>query len=167
MFQFIPLKGEHLEEVLFHAIRDASPSSIIEWDPNSHTVGRDITVDLFRISVKSCSLPKKETTPIEYSSFRTTSLKTIEEKVAYFDQSHYDTVVCLTRRESRESVHYSLREITHPFRFSEMEWSEDSVNFTGLHPKGKAVVRKSRSHQLLVFVPQTSTKVITSFDIIR
>lgn len=169
MFKFIPLKGEHFEEVVYHSILDANPDADIEWTPNGHSVGVDITVDGTKMSLKSCKLPAKDDRPMEYSSFRTTSLPTIDDKIAYLDRSHYHHLLCLSRRErtngSIKTIHYSLRELIQPFKFSEMVWTEDDVNFIGTHDEGRAVIRKSRSHQLLVFLPLKHTRVISSFDI--
>lgn len=171
IFKHVPLNGVHLEEVLFRALWETDGVNRVEWRPNSHIVGRDIAVNGIRISVKSCGLPKKEEALMEYSSYRTTKLKTIQEKIAYCDADHYDTIICLARNEIVKDgdhyTHYSLREVSHPSMLSEMDWTEDDVNYTGLHPNWKAVIRKSRSDQLLIHIPLSHTRVIMSFDVKR
>ena len=164
MFRKIPLKGEHFEELFVNTILSLGYSC--DWTANSHKIGEDVRLeDGQRISLKSCRLPKKSETWIEYSSFRTTRQKTIEEKISYLDTSHYDRLICLARKDTISSTEYILKEMVQPFAFSDMKWSEDEINFVGIHPEGKAVIRKSRSHQLLMFVPPKNAITIHSITV--
>ena len=97
-----PVKAELWEDIFDQVINPNSD----KWEGGGHSVGADVIAEndlrygIFpknsRIQNKSGSINLKNQT-IKWNGHRTTSHKTIEEKVDFISQNHYDFYVMLGR----------------------------------------------------------------------
>lgn len=86
----LPLRGEYTEQVLVNIFEELRKKKDIgleyDWQPGSHRKGTDIVLCGTTVSVKSGKIknrPALGCDVLKYSSYRTTSYKTLDEKVEF------------------------------------------------------------------------------------
>jgi hypothetical protein len=100
------VKAENWEEILHNSINKIFGEGQSDWDPGSHKVGADVgTHILGRISCKSGVISKTKKAPekVTISGSRTTSHKTLEDKISHLSQSHDDLYCCLSKVKDTKS----------------------------------------------------------------
>ena len=163
LFPLLPLKGEYFESLVYDSLRRHHPKSAVKWKPGSHQIGRDVVIDDHRMSMKSTRLGGGDV--LEFSSYRTTSLKTLTEKIAFMAQSHFDQLLCLARVENDPIIDYRLLDVACDISYGDLAWCEDAINYTGVKDDTKVTIRKSRSDQVLITLPMSSATTLATFEI--
>lgn len=90
-----------------------------DWNMNSHGAGTDVKCEDISISCKSGVIKGKKIKKLNISSYRTTSLKTIQEKINYLDQKHEDIIFSLVH----DSQKYKIFVFIQP-KVSSLVWTE-------------------------------------------
>lgn len=90
-----------------------------KWSQYGHQAGTDVECEGVKISCKSGVIKGKKIKKLVISSYRTTSLKTIEEKKNYLDLKHEDVIYSLVYDQDK----YKIFVFTQP-KVSDMEWTE-------------------------------------------
>ena len=159
-----PVKAELWEDIFDQVINPNSD----KWEGGGHSVGADVIAEndlrygIFpknsRIQNKSGSINLKNQT-IKWNGHRTTSHKTIEEKVDFISQNHYDFYVMLGRVkkewEQGKRVYHLIIFDSNKIDYSKLKWEEkmskDNSKVTGWKGTGElpysADITKSTSHQ--------------------
>lgn len=153
LYETLTIKDKYWEYTLSNAFKDAN--FICKWDPESHDAGKDIVVEGLkykRISCKSGMLRyskrKKKITKLKISGFRTTALKTLEEKLNYIDGNHEDVVFSLSSSFFKSQRKYVLT-IFVPPKFKDLTWTKKSDNYKSSTLNGvTASILDACSHQL-------------------
>jgi hypothetical protein len=91
------------EEILYKSLIKNNLKS--EWNMGGHGVGTDVKCEDISISCKSGVIKGKKIKKLNISSYRTTSLKTIEEKVNYLDQKHEDIIFSLVNHNNEYKIY--------------------------------------------------------------
>ena len=160
-----PVKAELWEDIFDQVINPNSD----KWEGGGHSVGADVIAEndlrygIFpkgsRIQNKSGSINLKNQT-IKWNGHRTTSHKTIEEKVDFISQSHYDFYVMLGRVKKEwdqgKKVYHLIIFDSDKIDYSKLKWEEkmskDNSKVTGWKGIGElpysADITISTSHQL-------------------
>ena len=91
-----PVKAELWEDIFDQAINGWNSN----WDGGGHSTGADVVsaVDGTRFQNKSGDVNLNKNT-IKWNGHRTTSKKTIQEKIDFISEPHYDTYVMLGRNK--------------------------------------------------------------------
>jgi hypothetical protein len=90
------------EEILHKSFLKNSLKS--NWNMNGHGAGTDVKCEDISISCKSGVIKGKKIKKLSISSYRTTSLKTIQEKVNYLDEKHEDIIFSLVHDEQKYKI---------------------------------------------------------------
>jgi len=153
LYETLPIKDKYWEYTLSNSFKDANFTC--KWDPESHSAGKDITVEGLkykRISCKSGMLRygkrKKKITKLKISGFRTTALKTLDEKINYIDGNHEDIVFSLSSSFFKSQRKYVLTIFTPP-KFTDLTWTKKNNNYKSSKLNGvTASILDACSHQL-------------------
>lgn len=105
------------EEILHKSFIKNSMNST--WNMYGHQSGSDVECDGTQISCKSGTIKGKKIKKLSISSYRTTSLKTIEEKISYLDKEHEDIIFSLVFDNEK----YSIYTFVQP-KVGNLEWNE-------------------------------------------
>ena len=157
-----PLKAELWEDIFDQTIN----SFTSKWEGGGHSVGADVVSEnnsLFlkgsRLQLKSGEYNPKQNT-VKWNGHRTTKHKTIEEKVDFISQNHYDYYVMLMRNKKDwkegKKIYYLLMFESNKIDYSSLTWFEKHSkqnNLTGWKGMGTtqpylAEINISMSHQL-------------------
>jgi len=169
-----PITGTIWEEILANSFSDIGYAT--SWKPdNSHKIGEDMRIIDFTDSRISCKSGVRKNNRshnlgpcVEFSGSRTTSFKTLEEKLEHLSKSHYDYQIMLSKN-ARFDGKYKLI-IIHPdmYNVKDLEWESnkngnpsDYVSKVG--GPFMAKITGSMSGQLWVTVPLK--RVSHMFDI--
>jgi len=153
LYETLPIKDKYWEYTLSNSFKDANFTC--KWDSESHSAGKDITVEGLkykRISCKSGMLRygkrKKKITKLKISGFRTTALKTLDEKINYIDGNHEDIVFSLSSSFFKSQRKYVLTIFTPP-KFRDLTWTKKNNNYKSSKLNGvTASILDACSHQL-------------------
>jgi len=153
LYETLPIKDKYWEYTLSNSFKDANFKC--KWDPDSHNAGKDITVEGLkyeRISCKSGMIRygkrKKKITKLKISGFRTTALKTLDEKLNYIDGNHEDVVFSLSSSFFKSQRKYVLTIFTPP-KFRDLTWTKKNNNYKSSKLNGvTASILDACSHQL-------------------
>jgi len=153
LYETLPIKDKYWEYTLSNSFKDANFTC--KWDPESHSAGKDLTVEGLkykRISCKSGMLRygkrKKKITKLKISGFRTTALKTLDEKINYIDGNHEDIVFSLSSSFFKSQRKYVLTIFTPP-KFRDLTWTKKNNNYKSSKLNGvTASILDACSHQL-------------------
>lgn len=169
-----PITGTIWEETLSNSFNDIGYET--SWKPdNSHKVGEDMSIIAFteaRVSGKSGVLKNNRThnlgPSVEFSSSRTTTYKTLEEKLEYLCQSHYDYHFMLSKKDKFDGTYKLLIVKESMCNVKDLEWEPNKNSKPGDYvskPGGpfKATITGSMSGQLWVTLPLS--RVSHMFDI--
>lgn len=170
LYGTLTIKDKYWEYTLSNSFRDAN--FICKWDPESHDVGKDIIVEgvkYNRISCKSgmlrVSKRKNKITKLKISGFRTTSYKTIEEKLNYIDGNHEDVVFSLSSSLFKSQKKYVLT-IFIPPKFKELSWRKEGTNYKSSKLNGvNASILAACSDQLWYEIDYDSPLILEKYDI--
>lgn len=175
LYKTLPVKDIYWEYILSNSLKDAN--FVCKWDPESHDAGKDIVVDGLkykRISCKSGMLSyskrKKKITKLKISGFRTTSQKTLEEKLNYIDNNHEDIVYSLSSTLFKSHKKYVLTIFTPP-KFKDLTWTEsytkkNKVNYKSSKLNGVyAKILSSCSDQLWYWIDYDCPLILEKYDI--
>ena len=166
----LPLIGEFWEETLHRSFEEIGFKTT--WTPDrSHTVGEDmrlIDVDSSRISCKSGQISnnrKLRKECVKFSGSRSTKFETLEEKIAYFSESHDDCYFLLAKNKPFNKKYRLMIFNSSLCDVSKLEWSETS---SGKEWKGEgeflAIIGKSMSAQLWTTIPIENIDFICEID---
>lgn len=170
LYESLTIKDKYWEYTLSNAFKDVNFNC--NWDPESHDVGKDIIVEDIkykRISCKSGMLVfskrKNKITKIKISGFRTTSYKTIEEKLNYIDGNHEDVVFSLSSSFFKTQRKYVLT-IFVPPKFKELMWTKEGENYKSSTYNGvNASILAQCSDQLWYEIDYDSPLILEKYDI--
>ena len=169
-----PITGTIWEEILSKSFTEIGHNTT--WKPdNSHKVGEDmriISLENSRISCKSGVITHNRTHKlgecVQFSSSRTTSFKTLEEKLQHLSKSHYDYHFMLSKKDKFDGTYKLLIIKADNCNVGDLEWEpnkngkpDDYVTKVG--GPFKATITGSMSGQLWVTLPLTHVEYI--FDI--
>lgn len=169
-----PITGTIWEEVLSNSFNDVGYKTT--WKPdNSHKVGEDMSiigVQMSRLSCKSGVFKNNRSHNlgpcVEFSSSRTTSFKTLEEKLEHLSKSHYDYHFMLSKKDKFDGTYKLLIIDANLCNVRDLDWEsnkngkpDDYVTKRG--GPFKATITGSMSGQLWVTLPLS--RVSHMFDI--
>jgi hypothetical protein len=169
-----PITGTIWEEILANSFSDIGYATT--WKPdNSHKIGEDMRIVNFTHSRISCKSGVRKNNRshnlgqcVEYSGSRTTSCKTLEEKLEHLSKSHYDYQFMLSKSDSFDGKYKLIIIRPDMCNVRDLEWEpnkngnpNDYVSKVGGPFKG--VITGSMSGQLWVTVPLK--RVSHMFDI--
>jgi hypothetical protein len=131
-----PAKGEYLEELVSKATKHTELNN--EYIQGSHKVGEDQKIDGYRISNKSGALKPdgkgKWANSLKINGSRTSKYKSLESKLNFLSDDHYDFTLCCARIKSEwdngERI-YHLIALPH-IDYSSMNWSLRGDDVTDL-----------------------------------
>lgn len=169
-----PITGTIWEEILSKSFTEIGHSTT--WKPdNSHKVGEDmriISLENSRISCKSGVITHNRTHKlgecVQFSSSRTTSFKTLEEKLQHLSKSHYDYHFMLSKKDKFDGTYKLLIIKADNCNVGDLEWEQNKNGkpddyVTKVGGPFKATITGSMSGQLWVTLPLTRVEYI--FDI--
>jgi hypothetical protein len=155
----LSLKAEFWESVEFTAL--VNEGYKCQWTPGSHGVGTDIIADDLHISNKTGKRLKRKRSSkdtVKFSSSRTTSFKTLQEKIDFLDQNHDDVIHFLTSEIADDNseityVMYSLP--SDKIKLKDCNWETTNSGYKGTMENNDfvATISKKMSAQLWVEVP--------------
>jgi len=159
-----PITGTIWEEILTNSFSDIGHATT--WKPdNSHKVGEDMRLVDFtesRISCKSGVLKNNRShnlgSCVEYSGSRTTSFKTLEEKLEHLSKSHCDYHFMLSKKDKFDGTYKLIIIKSDMCNVKDLEWKPNKNKKIGdyVSDQGgdfKAEIRESCSGQLWVTLP--------------
>jgi len=169
-----PITGTIWEEILANSFSDIGYATT--WKPdNSHKIGEDMRIVDFTNSRISCKSGVRKNNRshnlgpcVEYSGSRTTSFKTLEEKLEHLSKNHYDYQFMLSKNDKFDGTYKLIIIRSDMCNVTDLEWEpnkngnpNDYVSKVGGPFKG--VITGSMSGQLWVTVPLK--RVSHMFDI--
>ena len=108
---------------------------------------------------------KKKITKLKISGFRTTALKTLEEKLNYIDGNHEDVVFSLSSSFFKSQNKYVLT-IFVPPKFKELTWTKEGDNYKASKLNGvSASILEACSHQLWYELDYDCPLILGKYDI--
>lgn len=171
-----PLTGTYWEELLSKSFNDIGYATT--WKPdNSHKVGEDLkVVDLIdsRISCKSGVFKNNRTHNlgpcVEFSSSRTTSHDTLDEKLEHLSCHNYDFHFMLTKDKIFDRRYELLIISADMCKVRDLEWESNSNGKHGNYTSKvggpfKATITESMSGQLWVTLPLNRTLFRKKIDL--
>lgn len=134
------------ENILHRSFKELGYNS--HWDTGSHKQGTDIVCNETKISCKGGSIHGKRVPKLKISSHRTTSYKTLTEKIDYISRPHEDVIWSLVQSSEKT---YCLHLIEPP-NFKSYNWEETSGGWRASCPNNihKARIQRSMSDQLWI-----------------
>lgn len=169
-----PITGTIWEELLAKSFTEIGYETT--WKPdNSHKVGEDmriISLENSRISCKSGVITYNRTHKlgecVQFSSSRTTSFKTLEEKLDHLSKRHYDYHFMLSKSDKFDGTYKLLIIKADKCNVRDLEWESNKNGkpddyVTKVRGPFKATITGSMSGQLWVTLPLTRVEYI--FDI--
>lgn len=116
-----------------------------DWKPdNSHRKGLDVEKhDGFKISCKSGTIQGKKDPKLVVSSHRTTSYKTIEEKITFLSESHQDLIISLVETGEKK---YKILIYESP-NVSNLDWYKTNSGWEAKDKIGVYKIQKKMSDQ--------------------
>jgi hypothetical protein len=170
LYETLTLKDKYWEYTLSNAFKDANIKC--KWDAESHDAGKDIVLESAtykRISCKSgmvtFSKRRNKISKLKISSYRTTSLKTLEDKLNYIDGNHEDIVYSLSSSLFKTHKKYVLT-IFIPPKFKDLSWIQVGNNYKSHKTNGVcASILSQCSDQLWYELDYDSPLILGKYDI--
>jgi hypothetical protein len=157
LFKSCRLKAEYWEEVLFQALTESGYENV-NWEAHSHKIGEDLNIDNDRISCKSGKIVNKRFLRkkcLEISSHRTTTYKTLEEKLDFLSVKLVDTYFCLVNPNPRDKSNLSYHLYIFDAKIidvNKLRWTKVPSGWTGVGYFMAKIVKKM-SDQLWLSIP--------------
>lgn len=170
LYDNLTIKDKYWEYTLSNSFRDANFKC--SWNQESHESGKDIIVENIlykRISCKSgivvYSKRKKKITQIKISGFRTTSYKSIEDKLNYIDGNHEDVVFSLSSSLFKSHKKYILTVFLPP-KFKNLSWIKKNNGYMSNKVNGvSAKILSQCSDQLWYQLDYDSPLILETYEI--
>jgi hypothetical protein len=105
------------EEILYKSFIKNNMNST--WNMYGHQSGSDVECEGKQISCKSGVIKGKKIKKLCISSYRTTSLKTIQEKIEYLDKKHEDVIFSLVFDDCKYKIFVFIQP-----KVGNLEWNE-------------------------------------------
>lgn len=130
------------EEILHKSFISSNLNS--KWKMYGHQSGCDVECENIKISCKSGVVKGKKIKKLSISSYRTTSLKTIEEKLNYLDKVHEDVIFSLVH----DGQKYKIFTFIQP-KVKNLTWQETKGQWKALdkHSWNEFKIAKNMSDQ--------------------
>jgi len=166
----LPLIGEQWEETLHRSFEDIGYSTT--WVPNrSHKIGEDMSlknISKTRISCKSGQLVKNKTLDkncVKFNGSRTTSYKTLEEKIRHLSKSHDDYYFMLSKTKPFNFRYKLLVFNSSICKVDKLDWclSKSGKSWNG-NGAFIATIGKSMSDQLWTTFPIDKIQYVIDID---
>ena len=157
-----PIKGELWEELTVNALEKIGIDT--DWDPGSHSPGADIMLSTLNegISSKSGKITRTKRTgkqELSISSYRTTRIKTLKEKINFFDGEgkNFESYMVLSREEDEKEkrrIYRALLIDAKKVNAGSVEWIEQKTGWQGEDRKSgiKMKIQKSMSDQFWIYL---------------
>ena len=142
IYSYIHINGLMFEEILYKTMTDCAFH--VDWTPGSHKPGGDMVSNNISISCKSGKLNKSGV--LRISGSRTTSHKTIEDKLKFFKSTKPDIYMCMTICDDEyHLIKFDSKVIKYG---SSKDWGEDDKKWYYDNGPIKFKIFKSMSDQL-------------------
>ena len=127
LYPSIKINSLHWEYILVESLKKQYKN--VEWDVGSHKIGTDVICENIKISCKGGKFlgGKRSKKKLKISSHRTTSHKTLNEKLDFLSQSHEDIIYSL----SKYNTGYTLT-IFKPVNPKEFTWEKTNTGWKGV-----------------------------------
>lgn len=175
----IPLIGAIWEERVYEALKELGIKNI-KWLIGSHGSGSDIETNEYKFSIKS----QKSTKNFSISSFRTTSHKTLEDKIKFIfnEGKNFTHYLILSRKYFKNKIVYKVYLIDVDIMSEEefaLPWQETyskgalSGWTSGWRNGIRLEIRKQMSDQLWIFINEEKLnnckyiKLLTNVEIFK
>lgn len=164
-YRKLKIQGTIFEHLLVNALDKIKEVGEIDWDPSSHKEGKDITFKeggkQTRVSVKTGKINSgiRSAPLFQFSSYRMTSHKSLEEKIAYIKHMSetFDYYTCLFRADSvgqQNKLQYKYLVLIIPSKLitpEQVVWQEGRPgHYEGQGELVNLSIRQSMSDQLWV-----------------
>lgn len=144
LFKVNNLNSGLLEELVHNSFVEIGKCS--DWERFDHAKGKDLMVDGIDISIKAGEL--SQAGKLKISSYRTTSLKTIEEKNNFFAEKHEDFTLSFSFNKKTEQYNMFMFDVREQIPFQDLAWTETNSGW-GVNGDGfSARILKPCSDQL-------------------
>jgi hypothetical protein len=166
LYPNLPVKAEQFES-LFSDVFET------EWVPNNHNTNEDMTTVIEGMERPSLKSGLGKDGSVKISSHRTTTHKTLQEKIKFLDSRTYDSYVCLSRPDKKKTHKYQLLYLPKSvIKFDSLIWI-DTYNKKGISSgwKGKSSdnlievdIVKSMSDQVWIKINMKLLTVLAEYD---
>jgi hypothetical protein len=166
LYPNLPLKAEQFES-LFSEVFGT------DWVPNNHNTNEDMTTVIEGMERPSLKSGPQKDGSVKISSHRTTTHKTLQEKIKFLDSRTYDSYVCLSRPDKKKTHKYQLLYLPKSvIKFDSLIWI-DTYNKKGISSgwKGKSSdnlievdIVKSMSDQVWIKINMKLLTVLAEYD---
>lgn len=146
----VPINGTVWENLLFNSLSKQSDDVI--WNNGSHEIGTDIKFNNIRISCKGGRIKGTRKDRLKISSYRTTTYKTLEEKLDFFEDKHEDVYFCLTYKETDRHEYKLFTFDANILDYRSLKWKETKKEWKGIGTF-TANIKKAMSDQLWLSLP--------------
>jgi hypothetical protein len=163
LFPNIPLQDNHLESIIEKSFIETEEIQNVDHTPLSHSIGYDLSIKQnninSKISIKSGKYNSKNNTLI-FSSYRTTSYKTINEKIDFINKNHFDYQINFSKKDvwDKTKEYKFLVFSKEQFKINNLEFKEDESGWLTENEYIKINIRKSMSDQVWYTVNLNKTK---------
>jgi len=153
LFIDIPLTSVHLEQLIKQALTNIKNTQNITHKIDSHSSGVDLILkqnnDTFKISIKSGAYNSKKNL-LNFSSYRTTTFKTINEKINFINQEHSDFQINLAKKDNwNKTKQYRLFVFdSKQFLLKNLNFKEDESGWFNKNEQFEIIIRKKLSDQV-------------------
>ena len=167
LFPNIPLQDNHLESIIEKSFIETEEIQNVDHTPLSHSIGYDLSIKQnninSKISIKSGKYSSKNHTLI-FSSYRTTSYKTINEKIDFINKNHFDYQINFCKKDiwDKTKEYKFLVFSKEQFKINNLEFKEDESGWLTENEYIKINIRKSMSDQVWYTVNLNKTKPLFS-----
>jgi hypothetical protein len=160
----LPVKAEQFESLFSNAIGS-------EWNPNNHNPNEDMITEIVGMEKPSLKSGIMKNGYLTISSHRTTTYKTLEDKIDFLNSRGYDSYICLSRPDDGTIHNYKLLHFKKTLiKFDLLNWN-NTYNKKGNHTGWRGVsndnnievnIIKSMSDQ--VWIKINMDLITTIFD---
>ena len=154
-----------LQDVMLESLLERSITDFVEHNVGSHSIGFDFVIKGNKVSVKSGRFVSKDNR-LKFSSHRTTAQKTIEEKIEFVNDTHYDYQYIFAKVDDwKKTKQYKL------FVFNKQQLDIDGIKFiesdtgwTGENDKMIVKIMKSLSDQVWFNIDLNNIKPLETIE---
>tara|TARA_B110000503_G_C6972079_1_gene339619 strand:+ start:61 stop:627 length:567 start_codon:yes stop_codon:yes gene_type:complete len=166
LYPKISVKAEQFES-LFSVVTES------DWNPNNHNPNEDMITEIKGIQKPSLKSGVIKNNILEISSHRTTTYKTLQDKIEFLKSRDYDSYICLARPNKDQQHNYNL------IYFNKNVINYDSLNWVDTYGKngshsgwcGKnkddtitVKIIKSMSDQVWIRLNINKVKILRKYD---